>query len=153
LVIERLYDTITHSAQQTVALGMELASLLQPPCVVLLCGELGSGKTTLAKGIAAGLGAANEDEVTSPSFTLVHEYTRHGAPGTAAKVYHIDLYRIDTPRELGSLGLDEVMRSESTVLIEWGDKLPSGPSAAHFRIELELAGEDQRRIIVMKNPK
>jgi tRNA threonylcarbamoyladenosine biosynthesis protein TsaE len=153
LVIERLYDTITHSPEQTVALGKELASLLQPPCLVLLCGELGSGKTTLAKGIAAGLGAANEDEVTSPSFTLAHEYTRHGAPATGAKVYHIDLYRIDTTRELGSLGLDEVMRSKSTVLIEWGDKLPSGLFAAHFRIVLELAGEDQRRIIVMKDTK
>ncbi len=154
LVIERLCDTITHSPAETVALGRKLAALLRPPCVALLCGELGSGKTTLAKGIAAGLGAATEDEVTSPSFTLIHEYARGNAGERApqgARVFHVDLYRIDSLREAESLGLDELLSSDATVLIEWGEKLPGGLPAIFFRIELEVAGEDERRIRVTKN--
>lgn len=97
---KKVLDVVTRSPEETVALGRELAGELQPPCIVLLQGELGSGKTTLAKGIVAGLGAAREEDVTSPSFTLVHEY------GGDRRVFHVDLYRIEESRELATLGLE-----------------------------------------------
>src|SRR5208282_3868713 len=99
----------THSPEETIAFGRSLAGLLLPPKLVLLRGDLGAGKTTLVKGIAAGFEAAKEDDVTSPTFTLVHEYR-----GPRANLYHIDLYRIDTPRELETLGLDD-LRSENSI--------------------------------------
>src|ERR1039457_5996084 len=113
MVIER----ITHSPEETVAFGRELAIYVQPPCLVLLEGDLGSGKTTLVKGIVAGLGVASEDEVTSPSFTLVHEY------GSAGRVFHADLYRIEGARDLSTLGLEDLSHQAATVLVEWGEKL------------------------------
>ncbi|MGH9445106.1 MAG: tRNA (adenosine(37)-N6)-threonylcarbamoyltransferase complex ATPase subunit type 1 TsaE, partial [Terriglobia bacterium] len=107
--MKRLYDIVTHSAEETLAFGRSLAPVVRPPCVLLLDGELGSGKTTLSKGVVAGLGAASEDEVTSPSFTLVHEYEGpEKEAGRRATVYHVDLYRIDGRREVESLGLDEL---------------------------------------------
>jgi tRNA threonylcarbamoyladenosine biosynthesis protein TsaE len=138
MVIER----ITHSPEETVAFGRELALYVQPPCLVLLEGDLGSGKTTLVKGIVAGLGAANEDEVSSPTFALVHEY------GPAGKVYHADLYRIEGPRDLATLGLDDLAGQATTVLIEWGEKLGDDAPTPCVRIRMEHLGSDQRRIRV-----
>src|SRR5712692_5394635 len=120
---------ITHSSEETVALGRELARQLQPPCVVLLEGELGSGKTTLVKGIVAGLGAADEGDVTSPSFTLVHEY------GGERRVYHVDLYRIEGAEELFTLGLDDLINQQAVVLIEWGEKLNLVGPAVRIKLE------------------
>ncbi len=108
-------EFITHSAEETIALGRTLAGLLAPPKLVLLRGELGAGKTTLVKGIAAGFHAACEEDVTSPTFTLVHEYR-----GPDVNLYHIDLYRVDTQRELETLGLDDLMAENSILLVEWG---------------------------------
>ncbi len=88
-------ETITHSAEETIAFGRKLAAELSPPLIVLLCGDLGAGKTTLVKGIAEGFKAARAEDVTSPTFTLIHEYR-----GPRATLYHIDLYRIDTERDL-----------------------------------------------------
>jgi tRNA threonylcarbamoyladenosine biosynthesis protein TsaE len=96
-------ETTTHSPEETIAFGRTLAELLTPPKLVLLRGDLGAGKTTLVKGIAAAFDAAEEEDVTSPTFTLVHEYR-----GPQATLYHIDLYRIDTLRELETLGLDDL---------------------------------------------
>ncbi|MGH9342305.1 MAG: tRNA (adenosine(37)-N6)-threonylcarbamoyltransferase complex ATPase subunit type 1 TsaE [Terriglobia bacterium] len=153
-----LYDIVTHSPEETIAFGRKLASDLRPPSVVLLEGDLGSGKTTLTKGVAAGLGAAREEEVTSPSFTLVHEYRaappaqsgpQDGA-GRGATVYHVDLYRVDGERETESLGLDELFSPSATVMIEWGDKLRVLPPEPVVRIHLEVAGENDRHIIVEK---
>src|SRR5438477_9046489 len=110
----------THSAEETIALGRKLARMLAPPKVVLLRGELGAGKTTLVKGIAEGFQAASADNVTSPTFTLVHEYR-----GPEVNVYHIDLYRVDTPRQLETLGIDDLIAENSVLLIKWGDKFPS----------------------------
>src|SRR2546422_1726883 len=110
-------EFITHSAEETIALGRKLASMLAPPRLVLLRGDLGAGKTTLVKGIAQGFRAASEEDVTSPTFTLVHEYR-----GSSATLYHIDLYRVDTLRELETLGLDDLTSQNSVLLIEWGDK-------------------------------
>ncbi len=132
----------TASAEETIALGRELAHTLAPPQLVLLRGELGAGKTTLVKGIAEGLEAAPRDDVTSPTFTLIHEYR-----GPSATVYHIDLYRIDTERELATLGLDEMVRDErALVLIEWGEKFPRLNAERDVEIAIERSGESERRI-------
>src|SRR6516162_71928 len=102
----------THSAEETIELGRELAAELKPGSIVLLRGELGAGKTTLVKGIAEGFAAAEADRVTSPTFTLIHEYR-----GPKATLYHIDLYRIDTQRELDTLALDDLIDPSSILLI------------------------------------
>src|SRR5215813_12749278 len=94
----------TKSAEETITLGRELASMLTPPKLVVLRGDLGAGKTTLVKGIAEGFNAACQEDVTSPTFTLIHEYR-----GPSATLYHIDLYRVDRPRELETLGLDDLI--------------------------------------------
>ena len=139
---EALAQVVTHSPEDTIAFGRELAKELKPPCLVLLEGELGSGKTTLVKGIVAGLGAAPEEEVTSPSFALVHEY---GLPGS---VYHVDLYRIEDGRELATLGLEDLADREAAILVEWGDKLGESFRAPCVRIRLEHLGSEERRITV-----
>src|SRR6266849_7191692 len=110
-------ELTTESAEETIALGRTLAEMLAPPKLVLLRGDLGAGKTTLVKGIAAAFDAAAEEDVTSPTFTLVHEYR-----GPRANLYHIDLYRVDTQRELETLGLDDLRSEGSVLLIEWGEK-------------------------------
>jgi tRNA threonylcarbamoyladenosine biosynthesis protein TsaE len=110
-------EFITHSAEETVALGRSLAGMLAPPKLVLLRGNLGAGKTTLVKGIAEAFQAASAEDVTSPTFTLIHEYH-----GPEVNLYHIDLYRIDTPRQLESLGLDDLVAGNTILLIEWGEK-------------------------------
>src|SRR6204780_926799 len=134
-------EFVTHSAEETIAFGRTLTELLAPPKLVLLRGNLGAGKTTLVKGIAAGFEAAEEEDVTSPTFTLVHEYR-----GPRANLYHIDLYRIDTQRELETLGLDD-LRSErdSILLIEWGEKFPRLQRERDVEISFERDGENGRR--------
>jgi tRNA threonylcarbamoyladenosine biosynthesis protein TsaE len=134
-------EITTHSAEETVAFGRSLTQLLKPPKLVLLRGELGAGKTTLVKGIAEAFHAANEEDVTSPTFTLVHEYR-----GPEVNIYHIDLYRVDTPRELETLGLDDLFGPESLLLIEWGEKFARLRRERDVEIVLERAGNDSRRI-------
>jgi tRNA threonylcarbamoyladenosine biosynthesis protein TsaE len=134
-------EITTHSAEETIAFGRTLAELLAPPKLVLLCGDLGAGKTTLVKGIAAAFESAAEEDVTSPTFTLVHEYR-----GPRANLYHIDLYRIDTPRELETLGLDDLRSENSILLIEWGEKFPGLQSDRDMEISLEQLSEMERKI-------
>ena len=134
---------VTHSAEETIAFGRTLTDLLAPPKLVLLRGELGAGKTTLIKGIAAGFQAASEADVTSPTFTLVHEYR-----GAKANLYHIDLYRIDTPRQLETLGLDDLVAEDSVLLIEWGEKFARFVRDRDVEITLERVGECDRKIRV-----
>jgi tRNA threonylcarbamoyladenosine biosynthesis protein TsaE len=136
-------ETVTHSAEETIAFGRTLTDLLAPPKLVLLRGELGAGKTTLIKGIAAGFQAASEEEVTSPTFTLVHEYR-----GPNANLCHIDLYRIDTPRQLETLGLDDLVAEDSILLIEWGEKFARFVRDRDVEITLERIGESDRKILV-----
>ena len=138
---ELLQEITTHSAEETIAFGRTLTELLAPPKLVLLRGDLGAGKTTLVKGIAAAFEAADEEDVTSPTFTLVHEYR-----GPRANLYHIDLYRIDTPRELETLGLDDLRSDNSILLIEWGEKFPLLVRERDLEIALEREGENERRI-------
>lgn len=135
----------TQSPEETIALGKELASQLTPPKLVLLRGDLGAGKTTLVKGIAQGFQAASEEDVTSPTFTLVHEYR-----GPAATLYHIDLYRVDTQRELETLGLDDLMGDQSILLIEWGEKFARFERERDVEIALERVAEEERKIVVRK---
>jgi tRNA threonylcarbamoyladenosine biosynthesis protein TsaE len=133
----------TSSPEETIALGRELAAILIPPKVVLLRGALGAGKTTLVKGIAQAFNAASEDDVTSPTFTLIHEYR-----GPQAVLYHIDLYRVDTQRELETLGLDDLIGERSILLMEWGEKFPRFQRERDVEIALERTGENQRKIVV-----
>lgn len=135
--------TITHSAEETIAFGRKLAAELSPPLIVLLRGDLGAGKTTLVKGIAEGYQAASADDVTSPTFTLVHEYR-----GPHVTLYHIDLYRIETLSQLETLGLDDLIAADSILLIEWGDKFPHLYRDRDLEIILERAGETGRSIQV-----
>ncbi|HEY1802337.1 MAG TPA: tRNA (adenosine(37)-N6)-threonylcarbamoyltransferase complex ATPase subunit type 1 TsaE [Terriglobales bacterium] len=133
----------THSAEETIALGRELAEMLSPPKLVLLRGDLGAGKTTLVKGIAAAFHAAEEEDVTSPTFTLIHEYR-----GPAATLYHIDLYRVDTPRQLETLGLDDLIAENSILLIEWGEKFARFEREKDIEIALDRLDENDRKITV-----
>lgn len=137
-------ETETHSEQETIAFGRSLAEELKPPKVVLLRGDLGAGKTTLVKGIAAGFGSAREEDVTSPTFTLVHEYL-----GPRASLYHIDLYRVDTQRQLETLGLDDLVTENSVLLIEWGEKFPRFSRDRDVEIVLDRRDEHSRRIQVI----
>lgn len=140
---QTLREITTHSADETIAFGRTLAELLAPPKLVLLRGDLGAGKTTLVKGIASAFDAAAEEEVTSPTFTLIHEYR-----GPRAMLYHIDLYRIDTPRELDTLALDDLRSPESILLIEWGEKFPRFVQERDLEIALQRTGENDRKICV-----
>jgi len=137
-------EFITHSAEETIALGRKLAGWLSPPKIVLLRGDLGAGKTTLVKGIAAGFQAASEEDVTSPTFTLVHEYR-----GPEATLFHIDLYRVDTQRQLETLGLDDLISESSILLIEWGEKFPRFERERDVEIALERVGENDRQVRVI----
>jgi tRNA threonylcarbamoyladenosine biosynthesis protein TsaE len=136
-----LQEITTHSAEETIAFGHTLAGLLVPPKLVLLRGDLGAGKTTLVKGIAGAFEAAAEEDVTSPTFTLVHEYR-----GPKTTLYHIDLYRIDTQRELETLALDDLRSENGILLIEWGEKFPWLTMERDVEISFERSGETDRSI-------
>ena len=140
----RVHEFITSSGADTVEVGRKLVALLKPPQLLLLRGELGTGKTTLVKGIAQALDAAEPDEVTSPTFTLIHEYR-----GPSATLYHIDLYRIDTPRELDTLALDDLMTDNSVLLIEWGEKFERFHREKKVEISLKRVSELERKIRVV----
>jgi tRNA threonylcarbamoyladenosine biosynthesis protein TsaE len=130
----------TASEEETISLGERLAGELPRRGVVLLIGNLGAGKTTLTKGIVRGRGAAEHDDVSSPTFTLIHEY------GNA--VYHIDLYRLDEARQVATLGLDEIFDRDALVLIEWGERFPELMPAVRTEIRIRNAGNDEREIEV-----
>jgi tRNA threonylcarbamoyladenosine biosynthesis protein TsaE len=142
-------EITTSSAEETIALGRSLSGILTPPKLVLLRGDLGAGKTTLVKGIAAAFEAAAEEDVTSPTFTLVHEYR-----GPRVNLYHIDLYRVDTQRELETLALEDLRTDDSVLLIEWGEKFPRLRRERGLEISLERVSENERKIrIVSYSPK
>jgi tRNA threonylcarbamoyladenosine biosynthesis protein TsaE len=141
------YEFTTKSGADTVEVGRKLARLLKPPQLLLLRGDLGTGKTTLVKGIAQALDAAEPDEVTSPTFTLLHEYdgTRDG---TQVKLFHLDVYRLEGERQLETLGLDELLTPDALVLVEWGDKFKSIRKKATGEIVITSEGGDARKITV-----
>jgi tRNA threonylcarbamoyladenosine biosynthesis protein TsaE len=143
----KIHEFTTQSGADTIEVGRKLAHLLKPPQLLLLRGDLGTGKTTLVKGIALALDAAEPDEVTSPTFTLLHEYegSLHGKP---VKLYHIDVYRLEGERQLETLGLDELVTPDALVLVEWGDKFKSIRKRATGEIVITSAGGDARKITV-----
>jgi tRNA threonylcarbamoyladenosine biosynthesis protein TsaE len=136
----------TASEEETIAFGRQLASEFPKRVVVLLIGNLGAGKTTLAKGIVAGLGASSIEDVSSPTFTLIHEY------GGEARVYHIDLYRLETTAEVATLGLDEIFDREGVVLIEWGERFPELWPEERIEVHLRTIDEGRREITVEDSP-
>jgi tRNA threonylcarbamoyladenosine biosynthesis protein TsaE len=129
----------THGEEETIELGRRIAATLPKRAVVLLIGNLGAGKTTLAKGIINGLSAAEPEDVTSPTFTLIHEYGE-------GRVYHIDLYRLDRAEQVATLGLDEIFDREAVVLIEWGERFPQLLPEDRIEIRIEPLNEESRRI-------
>ena len=137
----------TRSPAGTLALAELIAELLLPaPKLILLRGNLGAGKTTLVKGIAAALGAAAPEDVTSPTFTLMHEYH-----GPKVRLLHLDLYRLDTEAQLQPLGLDELASDpDALLLIEWGEKFPSLVARADGEILIEQGpdAEDDRLFFI-----
>ena len=137
-------EFVTRSSDETIALGRSLSDLLTPPKLILLRGDLGAGKTTLVKGIAEGFQAASQEEVTSPTFTLIHEYR-----GPRASLFHIDLYRIDTQRELETLALDDLISSDSILLIEWGEKFSRFERERDVEIALDKIADQERKIRVI----
>jgi len=140
-------EVITRSAEETTAWGRTFAQRLQAPMLVLLSGELGSGKTTLTKGIVAGLNSATEDEVTSPTFTLIHEYGR--AAGTGRKVFHGDLYRLESFHDFETLGMEDVFAEPAIVILEWSEKFPLKTGWPQIQLRLEHVVGDSRKIIIL----
>lgn len=132
---------LTHSPEETITLGRRLAELLSAPKLVVLTGDLGAGKTTLIKGLAEGFKAESQDNVTSPTFTLIHEYR-----GPKATLYHIDLYRVDSPRQLETLAIDDLRDERSLILLEWGEKFERFRQGCDAKISIETLGENERRI-------
>ena len=143
----RIHEFTTKSGADTIEVGRKLAALLKPPQLLILSGDLGTGKTTLVKGIAQAIDAADPDEVTSPTFTLLHEYdgTREGRP---TKLYHLDVYRLEGERQLETLGLEELLTPNALVLVEWGEKFKSIMKRATGEIAISSAGGDARKITV-----
>jgi len=135
----------TRSVAGTLALGEMITELLQAPKLVVLRGELGAGKTTLVKGMAAALGAANAEEVTSPTFTLVHEYQ-----GKKVRLFHLDLYRLETEQELEGIGLWEMAdAADALVLVEWGDKFASVVERADAEIAIGQGEVENERLLMI----
>lgn len=132
----------TSSEEETIALGEVIGAHLPGKAVVSLIGNLGAGKTTLAKGIAAGRGAAQPDQVSSPTFTLIHEY--------GPRLYHIDLYRLDEAHQVAGLGLDEIFDRNALVLVEWGERFPGLMPDDRYEVRLTAVGDDARRIEVAR---
>jgi tRNA threonylcarbamoyladenosine biosynthesis protein TsaE len=137
-------EYISRSAEETIKLGRELASQLSPPVLVFLSGELGAGKTTLTKGIISGLGAAREEDITSPTFTLVHVFHNH------SKVYHVDLYRIERSSDFESLGLEDALSEPAVLLIEWPERFSLETDWPKVMVRLEHLDGDSRRITVSR---
>ena len=130
----------TRSEEETIDLGRQIATLITRPCLILLIGNLGAGKTTLTKGIVAGLGATSIDEVSSPTYTVIHEY--------GADVYHIDLYRLDTPDQVRLLGLDEMFDRGAIMLVEWGAAYRSALPRVR-PVEIRISQEEDDRLITI----
>jgi len=137
------HETIrTSSEDETIAAGEALARRLPAKALILLIGDLGAGKTTLTKGIVKGLGAAAPEEVSSPTFTLIHEY------GDGPKVYHVDLYRLRTLRDVASVGLEELLDRDAIVLVEWGERFPELWPEQRIEIRLTWIDETTREIAI-----
>ena len=143
----RVHEFTTQSGVDTIAVGRKLADLLTPPQLLLLRGDLGTGKTTLVKGIAQALDAAEPDEVTSPTFTLIHEFDG-SHKGKPVKLFHLDVYRLESERQLETLGLDDLLTPDALVVVEWGEKFKSIRKRATGEMAIASEGGDARKITV-----
>lgn len=138
-------EHVSRAAAETIDIGKKLAAklALPGPRIVLLRGDLGAGKTTMVKGFAEAFQAAEQEDVTSPTFTLIHEYR-----GPSVNLYHIDLYRIDTQRELDTLALDDLLEANHILLIEWGEKFERFRKGRDVEVAIEHRGGDERKVTV-----
>jgi len=136
------YRILSRSPEETIEAGAALGARLRAPVLVMLSGELGAGKTTLAKGIISGLGAGRPEDVTSPTFTLVHAFHNH------CKVYHVDLYRVSGVHDLETIGLEDVLAEAAVVLVEWPEKMILRTDWPIVRVRLEQLESDERGIEV-----
>jgi tRNA threonylcarbamoyladenosine biosynthesis protein TsaE len=139
-------EIVSSSPEETVEIGRGLAKRLSAPVLVFLCGDLGSGKTTMAKGIISGLGAAREEDVTSPTFTLVHVFRNH------VPVYHVDLYRVERFRDLESLGLEDAFAEPGVVIIEWAERFTLRTDWPQVAVSFEHLEREKRRISIAFPP-
>ena len=135
-------ETLTETEQETELLGSALAACLVQGDVVALVGELASGKTTITRGIARGLGVPDDVPITSPTFTLINEY--HGS----MHIYHVDTYRLNRPEEFVSLGYEELLDPDGVTVIEWAEKIEDLIVGDYWRVDLSHAGESSRRIAI-----
>ena len=141
------FNTISNSPDETIEFGRMLGSQLKGGEIIGICGQLGSGKTHLIKGIAAGAGADDYKDVNSPTFVIVNEYSGR------LDIYHIDAYRLNSVAEFEMLGFDDFCYPGSVVLIEWIDKIEAALLAIDYiRIELKHAGESTREIHIKNTP-
>ncbi len=133
-------EFVSHSAEETIVFGQKLAGRITAPLLILLMGELGSGKTTLTKGVISGLGGGRESEVTSPTFTLIHEYRG------SIRLFHVDLYRVESVQQLKTLGLEDILGEEAVVIVEWGEKLRPPKNVRTWKIEFEVLENSSRHL-------
>lgn len=149
-------DSISHSPAQTQRFGARLGELLQGGELILLDGQLGTGKTTFTQGLAQGMGIT--EQVNSPTFTLLKEYRRRSISGAAGKgkgntrkqgpaLYHFDLYRLDNPAEIFDLGFDDYLNSDGVCVVEWADKADLYWPADHLSIRLKILSETKRGLL------
>lgn len=142
-------DSISHSAAQTQRLGMRLGELLQGGELILLDGQLGTGKTTFAQGLAQGMGI--DENINSPTFTLLKEYAGQSRPGdlrrTGPALYHFDLYRLDNPEEIVDLGFEDYFFSNGVCVVEWAEKAGSFWPPEHLNIRMKIMSETKRGLL------
>ena len=131
---------LAHGPKETRAIGRELSLALPENSVIGLSGDLGAGKTEFVKGMAEGLGAT--DPVTSPTFTLVHEYRSGRLP-----LFHMDFYRLETEKELDEIGFDDYLREPGICAIEWADRFPDRIPRDAIRVEIEISSRNERLIV------
>jgi tRNA threonylcarbamoyladenosine biosynthesis protein TsaE len=135
----------THSQDETFNLGYSIGQELEGPCLFLLQGDLGAGKTVFAKGLICGLGCSDPDDVTSPSFTLINEYQLR------LKVFHIDLYRLESLQEIQSLYLEELFEEPAVIVVEWAERLQNMELGQAIMVKIEDLGSEDRRITISQN--
>jgi tRNA threonylcarbamoyladenosine biosynthesis protein TsaE len=144
-------DVTSNSPEETIEYGRKIGSQLKGGEIIAVCGSLGSGKTHLVKGIAAGVGAIDNRQVNSPTFVIIKEYA--GGPPNELDIYHVDAYRLNSIAEFEMIGFDDFCYPQSVVLIEWADKIESALQAVDYiRIELSHAGQSKRKIHIQNTP-
>jgi len=144
-------EILTSNTEETISFGRKVGESLIPPVLILLTGELGAGKTTLTKGIVSGAGGVREEEITSPTFTLIHKYTEGKNSADSTAIYHIDLYRIEDRQALETLGLDDIFNERAIIIVEWPDRLNLPAKWPILNIKLEHVSEEVRKITIDKN--